>query len=209
MPNIGSKLVLPIFLFSFQFIPVQTLANEPCLYQGNYVFPEFANAGKVTTLEIGLQPPEEQIGRINLLLIRENWELLSEEEQSVTCKRLRIRKGVIRGKVTDFIEPVPNTFLPLIDHVFTNTGINSTLSTENDGLDPLTIIPLDQCTVWAIEQVNVVKGSNRFGNGEPGSATGTLFLDASINACTGRSEFEFIPEHNGNETHICFGQEYC
>lgn len=180
-----------------------------CEHKGLYVISEQGHASTASSLEIGSNPPEEQLGKWNITLVNDDWSSFSPQEKASTCRTVKIKNGIFRGRVTSMFEPFPGVFLPLIDHTFTNDDLDSTLNTKDDVLDPFTLVQVDACTITAIEQINVVSGTNRFGDGAVGSATGTLFVDAEINFCTGQNHFNFIPEHNGDISSVCFDAAYC
>ena len=170
------------FLFTSAFLLMfsspQTLADaQEGVLEGRYIpVKGHSQSREVSRADLGETP--KQVGKYKLVLKREGWNELSDEEQ----ERIR-KKLVIKGEFTGVMNMANMT----VDHTMVNKDKSGTLYTQGDFLIPSQgdAVCSSGVPLAGVEQVNFVAGSGEYQN----LISGTIFLAAEVNNCPGTQGF--------------------
>ena len=167
-------------------------ANEGVL-EGKYVpVSGYAHSREISRPSLG-ETRLRQVGKFKVVLKREGWDELSDDDKERIRKRL-----VIKGEYTGIM--AEDHFH--LSHTMVNKDKSGTLYSDGDFLIPSR--GDNTCstgeTLQGIEQMNIVAGAGEYSN----VTTGTLLLDSDINNCPGTDgflsyQFEFIAGEGGIE----------
>lgn len=167
-------------------------ANEGVL-EGKYIpVSGYAHSREISRPTLG-ETRLRQIGKFKIVLKREGWSDLSEDDKERIRKRL-----VVKGEYTGIM--AEDHFH--LSHTMVNKGKSGTIYSDGDFLIPsrgdFTCSTGE--TLQGVEQMNIVAGAGEYSN----ISSGTLFLNSDINNCPGTEgflsyQFEFIAGQGGIE----------
>lgn len=167
-------------------------ANEGVL-EGKYVpVSGYAHSREISRPSLG-ETRLRQVGKFKVVLKREGWKDLSDEEKSRIRKRL-----VIKGEYTGVM--AEDHFH--LSHTMVNKDKSGTLYSDGDFLIPSRGDNFCSAgeTLQGVEQMNIVAGAGEYRN----ITSGTLLWNADINNCPGTEgflsyQFEFVAGEGGLE----------
>jgi len=149
--------------------------------------------GHVETLSIS---QTQQLGTYRIVLKRDNWASLREDEQSYTIKRF-----VAAGPILGTINSVENTGQATLNHVISDKERRGLFLSQNDVFIPTA--PPEFCNneggyiLTGIENVSIVAGTGIFAGLVPQQGT-PIQVEGTFNSCSGQNDFEVI------DGQVCF-----
>ncbi len=140
---------------------------------------------------------QEQLGKFKLVLKRQGWSLLSDEDKERVRNRLVIR-GVLHGVVESLQTP------PFVEHQFSNNDRNGAMFTSNDNV---TVTGFTPCSAEAgilniIQTLNFQSGTGEYQSLQAG---GSITMSGTVDLCTLQNDFDIIENQGG----LCFGSVSC